>query len=166
MRAGRAITVVEEPISKPIAFSPSVAEVKRVAATKKQVYLLYFCSQEEADTAGGDEAAHAQFRAAHNGLRAEWTVFDCPQMVGPLKDHDLAGVAKVIKGPQTEALFKQYGVVGTNTLVLCAPSGDKLVTAPATSRAVVTDILKNLKTYMLEWEKMQAAKAGGATIKK
>ena len=162
MRDGNYIVVAERPNPKPIKFT-TFEDALKTAQQQKQLFIAFFCSADEAKTAGGNEEAFEDYKRNHKGLLPEFTAFDCPIMTGKMKHENMAAYARIIQSPETDALFKQYGV-GTRTLVLCAPNGEKLASAGVAARSAVEDILKNAADYLLKWQELQAAKANGATV--
>src|SRR5581483_5258119 len=125
LKSGRSepVVVAEEANTRPIQWS-DFDTAKKLAASKVQPFMVFFCSEELGPVAGGDAEAFALYRRAHGGEPPEWTVFDCPRMTAEMMK---AGVAAYVKIPNTRenaALFKRYGATPA-TVALFTPEGEK-----------------------------------------
>jgi hypothetical protein len=144
-----AVMVVEEPNARPVTWSDSIAAAQRIAAQKQQPFVVYFCSQDLADVAGGDAKAFAEYRRTHSGDAPDWTVFDCPRMTAEMNKVGIGAYAKVADTPENAKLFARYGAK-PGMLIVCTPEGDKFAACDS-SRDAVLDTLYSLHERYEDW---------------
>lgn len=73
------------------------------------------------------------------------TVFDAPNVTLELRKAGVKQLAKVVANAQNTELMKKYSA-GANTLVICAPNGDRLMSfaGPQCTQSNICSALKTL----------------------
>ena len=151
------VMVANEPNSRPIQWSKNVESAQKIAQDKQQPYLVYFCSEDVAPVAGGDDADFAAYRLAHGGDAPRWTVFDCPRMTAEMMKVHIAAYVKIADTAQNAKLFKQYGMKA-GTVALFTPEGEKF-TDCASEREAVLETLWSIPQRLLAWADSPASGA-------
>lgn len=122
-------------------------------------YVLYFCTQELAETAGlGTEALRARSKQK-NATRYRLTVFESRSVMDAFAKAGFTEFYKVVACPENAELVTKYNVKQDNTLVFCAPDGE-LVACLAGVQCTQTNVLKLLASWTAvyqTWQKTQAA---------
>jgi hypothetical protein len=82
------------------------------------------------------------------------TIFDLPAIPAELRKAGVKDFAKVVASKDNEELMKKYGAAA-NTLVVCAPTGDKLLSFSGAqcTQANITSTLKNFPAQYAAWQK-------------
>ena len=156
--------MVNEVNPHPVKFTATIEQAKLLAAQQKQGFFVLFCTPELVRVTGEDQKAWEEFKSNNKGLRPEWTVFDCPDVTKSFKAKDLKIFVKVGQTPENEALFKQYGAK-INTLILCAPNGEKLVSTSGISKEAALHLLESYKKTIDDWYQLQTAVPSQSTPK-
>jgi hypothetical protein len=140
-----------------INWNPYWEEAQKKALGANRVYAMYFCSEAAARVAGEGPEVWEKYKKNNPGNALQPTVFDSGVTVA---EFNAAGIAEFIKVPNIPAnaeLFKQYEAA-PNTLVLCAPNGDRLAIFPP-ANCTQTNVVHFLKTglarYVDQWQKAQ-----------
>ncbi|HYG75043.1 MAG TPA: hypothetical protein VEK08_08580 [Planctomycetota bacterium] len=77
--------------------------------------------------------------------KAPTTIFDTPAVPNELKKAGISQFAKITAGAANVEKMKKYGA-GPNTLVICAPNGDKLI-AFAGEQCTQSNVTSFLKQF-------------------
>ena len=156
------VLVANEPNSRPIEWSSSFEAAQKIAQNKQQPYLVYFCSEDVALAAGGDELAFASYRLAHGGDAPRWTVFDCPRMTAEMMKVHIAAYVKIADTAQNQSVFKRYGVKA-GTVALFTPEGEKFTDCNA-DRDAVLETLWSIPQRLLAWADAPAPGAASNSV--
>ena len=81
------------------------------------------------------------------------TVFDAPGVPAELKKAGVKQFAKVVANEQNVELMKKYAA-GANTLVICAPNGDKLMAfaGEQCTQSAISSALKQFPALYAAWQ--------------
>jgi hypothetical protein len=84
------------------------------------------------------------------------TVFDTPALPAELRKVGIRSWAKVVASAENAELCKKYSA-GPNTLVLCAPNGDKLMAfaGPQCTQTTVCSGVKQFPAFLAAWKARQ-----------
>jgi hypothetical protein len=122
-----------------------------------EAYALYFCAKEYAYVIGGGVKALEDFRKLNGGKHPPANIWDNTEFIDALKKAGISIYAKVPAQKENVGLFKKYGA-GLNTLVICAPNGDRLATfaSDQCTQSAVSKALKTFKeTVFMAWQRQQ-----------
>jgi len=123
----------------------------------KGLFAIYFCSEQLAQTAGlGTVAIKAKIKAGQKPLKD--TVFESVSVLSAFKK---AGIMAFVKVPATKdnhVLAKKYQVTQDNTLIICAPDGEAIVTL-AGDQCNQTNVSKLLKMWAEVYEAWKKKRA-------
>lgn len=89
-----------------------------------------------------------------NGTRVSMTVFDSsPTLLNELKKQNINILCKIVASPENQKLFQKYGAA-VNSLVICAPNGDKLMqfNGEDCSQSKIVPALKDVKAAYVAWQ--------------
>jgi hypothetical protein len=86
------------------------------------------------------------------------TVFDAPAVPAELKKAGIKQFAKVVANQQNLDTMKKYGV-GPNSLVICAPNGDKLMVFTG-DQCTQSAVSSGLKSFPAAYAAYQQRKKG------
>jgi hypothetical protein len=118
---------------------------------------VFFCSERLGQTTGiGTLAIRAKIKEGIKPLQD--TIFESRSVLDAFKK---AGINEFFKIPATKenvALAKKYQVTQDNTLVLCSPSGESIITL-AGAQCNQTNVLKLLKSWPEVYEAWQQKNA-------
>ncbi|HYF49946.1 MAG TPA: hypothetical protein VEJ63_11095 [Planctomycetota bacterium] len=130
-----------------MSWASSVDSAKSTASGKKEAYALYFCAEQYSEVVGEGATALNAFKKSNSGKGPPANIFDNNVVVDALKKAGINQLAKVPVTKDNADLCKKYGA-GANTLVICAPNGEKLAMFAGAdcTQSAVTKALKTFKT--------------------
>jgi hypothetical protein len=106
-------------------------------------FAIYFCTVDTAKYAGEGAKVIGECRKANAQCKA--TIWESQNVINDLKHAGVSKFVKIAATKENEELFKKFGA-GANTLVVCAPNGDKLVTL-ADEQCSESNVCKELKSF-------------------
>ncbi|MGD0093814.1 MAG: hypothetical protein ABSE73_28230 [Planctomycetota bacterium] len=135
----------------PVGWAKSVPAAQAAAREKSEAYAIYFCAPESAATAGEGAAVLALSRVSNKNKIL--TIFDSPAVANELRKAGIMQLAKVAACESNAALMKQYGA-GPNTLVICAPTSERLLAfaGEACKQATISSTVKNFPALYAAWQ--------------
>jgi hypothetical protein len=140
-----------------VGWAKSTEAAQTAAASKNEPYALYFCPESAASYAG--EGGTALTAARKDNKKLLTTIFDAPTVPAELKKAGITQFAKVAATSENAEMLKKYGA-GANTLVICAPNGDKLL-AFAGDNCTQSNVCSALKNFPAQYKAWLAAKKKG-----
>ena len=121
------------------------AQERSLKVSNNGPYVIYFCSEQLAQTAGmGTEAIRAKIKAGIKPLKD--TIFEQNSVLDAFKK---AGITEFFKVPFVKEninLAKKYQVMQDNTLVICSPKGEAIITLSG-DQCNYSNIMKILKLW-------------------
>jgi hypothetical protein len=123
-------------------------------AGASEPFAIYFCTEGAAKYAGEGADVVSQCRRTNPSCKT--TIWESSSVLKDLHSAGITICAKVAATKENQELFRKYGV-GANTLVLCAPNGDALVTLAGDqcSAGNVSRELRCFKEKLDAWKRSQ-----------
>lgn len=134
-------------------------EAKKTAESNNEAYALLFCTEDMAKYTGEGTKAVGAYKLANRGKSLTMSVFDASIVEAEMKKAGINTFVKIPAIKANEEHFKKYSA-GGNTLVICAPNGDKLfsLSGDQTSQTQLIAFLKTFKTNFESWKNLQKNK--------
>jgi hypothetical protein len=136
----------------PVGWQKSLDDTKYNAQSKSEPFAIYFCAEECASTAG--EGGTVIQNARKSNPKLTTTIWDSPALPTEMKKAGISLYAKVVAKKENAATFQKYGA-GINSLVICAPNGDKLAlfAGEQCTQSAVISFLKTFPDNFEAWKK-------------
>jgi protein tyrosine phosphatase (PTP) superfamily phosphohydrolase (DUF442 family) len=141
-----------------VGWSYSIDDAKRLARANNAGFAVYFCSELTARTAGEGTKATAEFKLANNGAAPEATIFESTEVLSEFNNAGISTFAKIPMTKENAALAQSFGAE-TNTLVICAPNGEKLWSCSGgqcTASTVVQFLSRDFASKFAQWQKARS----------
>jgi protein tyrosine phosphatase (PTP) superfamily phosphohydrolase (DUF442 family) len=144
-----------------VGWAYSIDDARKLARANNAGFAVYFCSELAAKTAGEGPKAVETYKLANQGTPPEATIFESAEV---LTEFSNVGISTFVKIPLTLEnleLAQSYGAE-TNTLVLCAPNGEKLWSCSGGNcnpTTVVQFLSRDFAARFSAWQKTQSGDA-------
>ncbi|HLX63050.1 MAG TPA: hypothetical protein VKX17_17400 [Planctomycetota bacterium] len=146
---GDKITVAGGTITIPpvISWDANVDQAAQIARIKKKPFAIYFSCKDDCKIIGeSPEALKAYMQANNNSVPA--TFVDVPKFVDQTREIGVGNFVKVPINKENKAIAEKYGAE-TNTMVVVAPSGEKITAFKCTSD--VAKVMDSARKDLAAW---------------
>lgn len=130
-----------------VTWDDSLAQAQQIAKLKSKPFGVYFASKEESPIVGENADVLKAFMKENNNSLPE-TAMIVPRAVSQLRDLGVGNFVKIKLNKENRALAEQMNA-DVNTMVICAPAGDRITSVKCTSDLAKT--VESAKREIAAW---------------